>query len=118
LAPSLWKQAITLHLYRRLSGGRWEAVAQLIPDDDSPANVITGIDYDTSFAIDSGVMVSNGRVYDAAAPTISYVFSNFDPCLGHRGNWIELTPQRWAISHQGGRTYSIVTSDYANQSGN
>lgn len=113
----LWGSGATLHLYRRIRLGEWEPVAQLIPRDNSPANVNHPGDYHHSFAIDSGVVVSDARTYDADAPTHSYVFSSFDTCLGHRGNWIELTPQRWDITHKTGPAYSIITSDYSSQSG-
>lgn len=105
---SLWSQGRTLHLYRRLAPGEWETVAQLIP---------SGGRYDGPPAIDGGSIVSGTKVYDATDPVTSHAFSDFDECLGHRGNWVELTPQRWAITYQGGRAYSIDTSDYVNQTG-
>lgn len=120
--PSLrnFEGAVTLHLYRRISAGRWEAVAQLIPSDNSPPNPIArGGDSDRSFAIDGGVAVISNRTWDSAGPrAASYQFSSADTCAGHRGNWVELTPQRWAINNQGGaRAYTITTTDYVNQSG-
>src|SRR5690606_3126902 len=115
---SLEARGITLHLYDRIALGDWKLVAQLVPSDNTPANAtIYDLADSQSFAIDSRTVVSNHRTWDANAPTVSYVFSDFDACLGHRGNWVELNPQRWAIATNGGRTYSIVTSDYSNQAG-
>lgn len=109
----------TLHLYRRISAGRWEPVAQLIPRDNSRPNSQIASEYNRSFAIDAGVAVISDRAWDSAGPlAASYQFSTADPCAGHRGNWIELTPQRWAINSPGGvRAYSITTSDFVNQPG-
>jgi hypothetical protein len=114
---SLHARGNTLHLHDRISLGNWKLVAQLIPSDNSPANVTSPGDYEESFAIDSRTIVSNHRVWSADAPTVSYVFSKLDPCLGHRGNWVELNPERWEINTYNGPHYRIRTTDYTNQSG-
>src|SRR5690606_14265411 len=89
----------------RLGFGQWQPVAQLIASDHFPVGLS---------AIDSGVVVDGTRVWDSTAETTSYQFSNVDECLGHRGNWVERNPGRWAISNG---AYSIITTDYTNQSG-
>ncbi len=102
---SLWRRSGKLHLYSRAGFGQWQPVAQLIPQDNSPVGLS---------AIDAGIAVDDTRVWDTDAASTSYQFSDADPCLGHRGNWIELTPQRWGITNG---AYTINTSDYASQSG-
>lgn len=118
--PSLIDRGTRLHLFRRLQTGEWVLAAQLIASDNSPANVNNNFEiYEKSFAIDSDVVISNKRLWDANGPkAASYQFSNVDQCAGHRGNWIELTPQRWAINNVGGvRAYTITTSAFGNLSG-
>lgn len=107
VAPSLWNRGVTLHLYRKEGWALWSMVAQLIPQQHAP---VSG-----PFAIDSGIAVSDTSVWDTAGTTsTSYQFSTTDPCAGHRGHWVELTPSRWDTS---GGVYRINTTDYVNQSG-
>lgn len=102
----LSRRGSTLHLFTRQASGEWTPTAQLV----SPQHDALG----SGFAIDSGMAVSGHHVWDTTATSASWQFSAVDDCPGHRGNWVERTPQRWDID---GGAYRIITSDYSSQSG-